>query len=187
MARTMVSKTCERCSKDFDIRLSDVNRGRGRFCGKSCAAKGSNNNAYRHGNAVRKNRSLTYSSWASMHSRLRYENYHARHRYADRGIKVCERWNDFQNFLKDMGERPVNTTLDRINNDGNYEPSNCRWATLREQASNQSSNVNLTYNGVTRTQEEWGRVTGFGGLTIYKRLKRGWSIEKALTEPLRVR
>jgi len=183
MPKTSVNKNCENCSVTFFISLSDSNRGRGRFCGKSCAASGKNNSSYKHGNAQRQHRSRTYSSWASMHSRLKDEGYHAYNRYSGRGIKVCERWNDFKNFLNDMGERPQNTTLDRINNDGDYTPENCRWATLKEQGANKSNSKVIEFRGVKNIQEEWGRITGLGGLTIYKRLKRGWTVEKTLTTP----
>jgi len=80
----------------------------------------------------------THNSFKQMHNRCSNPKRYAAHRYIGRGIKVCERWSSFENFLADMGERPIGKTLDRINNDGNYEPSNCRWATPKEQASNKS-------------------------------------------------
>lgn len=77
----------------------------------------------------------TYQSWTHMKSRCKPSS-HARHIYFERGIKVCERWRSFDNFLADMGERPTGKSLDRIDNDRGYEPGNCRWATPKEQTDN---------------------------------------------------
>lgn len=91
--------------------------------------------SYKHGWSA----TPTYRTWSSMHSRCEDEGNASYSRYGGRGIVVCERWNVFENFLADMGERPDGMTLDRIDNDGSYEPSNCRWATKAEQERNKSN------------------------------------------------
>lgn len=93
--------------------------------------------SFKHGHAKRKNNNPTYKSWCSMLSRCRNRNYHKYKRYGALGVFVCERWLVYENFFEDMGQRPVGTTLDRIDPRGNYEPDNCRWATPIEQAYNQ--------------------------------------------------
>lgn len=89
-----------------------------------------------HGHTLNGKRSPTYNSWRSMRRRCNSPNYRQYNLYGGRGITICPRWDSFENFLADMGERPEGTSLDRIDHDGNYEPSNCRWATPKEQAAN---------------------------------------------------
>ena len=125
-----------------------------------------------------------YSSWISMKDRCCSPNHAAYHRYGGRGIKVCERWiHSFENFLIDMGARPIIGTLDRIDSNGNYEPSNCRWATRKEQARNRESNILITHNSETKTLQEWSEIFPISAGSISKRLKRGLSVHDALTKP----
>lgn len=100
----------------------------------------------KHGEALgRKRPSPEYSTWISMRNRCNNPKNHAYSYYGGRGISVCERWNDYANFIADMGPRPSPThSIDRENNDGNYEPSNCRWATKTEQAANQRAGGRFT-------------------------------------------
>lgn len=105
--------------------------------------------------------------------------------YGGRGIKVCSRWKEsLLNFLADMGHPPKEHSIDRIDNDGNYEPSNCKWSTRAEQARNRRSSKNLSFNGKTQTQAEWAEDLGISQGTLHARLKAGWSLDRALTTGL---
>lgn len=100
--------------------------------------------------------------------------------YGGRGIGVCERWEEFENFLHDMGPKPLNMTLDRKDSNGNYEPNNCRWATKAEQANNTNRNVILEKDGKKMTVSQWAKELGVNQASINLRLRRGWSAEQAL-------
>jgi hypothetical protein len=124
---------------------------------------------------------VEYNCWNSMMVRCRSTK---SKRYGGRGIKVCERWQTFENFYADMGPRPTeNHSLDRINNEGNYEPSNCRWATWTQQARNKSNCHVLTVGSESFTIAEWAERTGIGKTTIRERIRRGWSPERATSTP----
>lgn len=115
-----------------------------------------------------------------MLSRCRNPNVTNYRWYGGRGVGVCERWLTFRNFLADMGSRPPDSTLDRIDNNGNYEPGNCRWASQPEQHRNTSKVKKLTYDGATRTMIEWAEQLGLSYTVLRARLRRGWPIERAL-------
>lgn len=123
-----------------------------------------------------------YSTWRGMKARCERPSHHKYHRYGGRGIVVCRRWKrSFNNFLADMGCKPSpQHSIDRIDNDGNYEPSNCRWATQLEQQNNTQRTVLLTYQGKTQSAALWAREKNVSRKTLNTRLKRGWSIEQSL-------
>lgn len=115
-----------------------------------------------------------------MHARCYDKSHSSYGNYGARGIKVCERWHKMSNFVEDMGIRPEGTTLDRIDVNGNYEPSNCRWATYQEQARNTRANNNLTIDGVTKTVTEWAEYSQVTAGQIGRRVKAGWSHKDAV-------
>lgn len=141
----------------------------------------------RHGHCVGGKLSQTWNSWMSMKARCNNPNRKNYKRYGGRGIQVCERWNSFDNFLADMGERPAALSLDRIDNDGHYSPDNCRWASRREQNNNRCDNLLLSYRGRTQTCKQWADELGMQEATMRWRVYRGWSIERAMTQPVQRR
>lgn len=125
-----------------------------------------------------------YRRWKNMLSRCNNPQNSQWEDYGGRGITVCERWMVFENFLEDMGPPPTpRHTLDRCNNNGNYEPNNCRWATYLEQGRNTRRNTTFTINGKTRCMSEWSEITGLSVHTIRSRLDLGWDITMAITTP----
>lgn len=111
-------------------------------------------------------------------------------RYYQRGIRVCERWKDksngFLNFIEDMGFKPSQeSSIDRIDVNGNYDPSNCRWADAKEQANNRTNNRSITYKNKTMNMSEWCEFLGIPISTFANRLLRGWSIEKTIETPIK--
>jgi hypothetical protein len=127
-----------------------------------------------------------YGSWRAMKDRCLNPRHSAYDRYGGRGVTICERWLTFANFFADMGPRPTpEHSLDRVDANGNYEPENCRWATDAEQNQNSRKNRFLTHDGQTLCVSEWARRIGIKAATLEQRLNLGWSVERALTAPLR--
>jgi hypothetical protein len=163
------------------VRTSVLLNGQHRSCG--CAQR-------QHLSESRKKHGMkgtpTYSSWISARKRCRNPKSPDYYLYGGRGIKFCSRWDDFENFLNDMGLRPsMAYSLDRIDVNGDYEPGNCRWATQREQGNNTRCNRLLEFNGKSQSLAQWAREIGISRDTLGKRLESGWSVEKALTTPLK--
>lgn len=138
------------------------------------------------------NRTLTteYRTWRAMKRRCLNPNASQFAYYGGRGITICQRWIDsFEAFLADMGPKPSpKHTLDRHPDpNGPYEPGNCRWATQSEQVTNSRTALRLTHAGITDTAAGWGRRLGMKATVICGRLFHGWSVERALTEPIHYR
>lgn len=126
----------------------------------------------------------THNSWRRMIYRCRHKSHIAYRYYGGRGIRVCERWSKFVNFLEDMGPRPEGTTLDRIDSNGDYEPGNVRWATPPDQAKNRRSTRWITFNGKRQSVADWAKDLGLKQGTLHNRIFRlGWNVRRALTEP----
>lgn len=137
-----------------------------------------------HGHGKRGNHSFTHCSWSMMMDRCRNTKNKDYPNYGGRGIIVCERWLKFENFLEDMGEKPMRgMSIERIDNMGNYEPNNCKWATHYEQSRNKRSSVILSFNGMTMIAEDWAKLMNISAGAIRHRISSGWAIEDILTKP----
>ena len=136
----------------------------------------------KHGHRKSKLVSAEYRAWRHMRTRCENANHPQFFRYGGRGIQVCNAWLEFENFLADMGLRPSNDhSLDRIDVDRNYEPSNCRWATEKEQQRNRGNNRVFTLNGVTASLAELCEINGCSYKTVHSRIQKGSPIEQAMT------
>ena len=120
-----------------------------------------------------------HRAWSNMKNRCFNPNGEKYKNYGARGITVCERWLDFRNFFADMGQPLAATSLERKDNDGDYEPDNCEWATVGEQNANRTRGV--VVHGVKMTKKAASVRLGLHPRTVYERLRRGWSIEDAIS------
>jgi hypothetical protein len=127
------------------------------------------------------NRSLTYRSWESMKYRCNSKKHKGAKDYHLKGITYCKRWEKFENFYKDMGERLKGETLDRLDNSKGYSKSNCRWSNIYDQNNNKITNHNLTFKGKTQSIARWAREIGINESTLRERIRTGWDVKKALT------
>ncbi len=136
---------------------------------------------YKHGNATK--HTVEYRAWARIWQVCTNTKHPRFKDYGARGITVDKEWKDFRVFLSDMGKRPVNAhSLNRIDNDGNYNKSNCEWASLITQANNKRNTIFLTYLGETRTVRGWHEKTGISMSKILSRYRKGWDTHRILTK-----
>lgn len=168
------------CGNVTSVRGYSLRSGNTQSCG--CIQKETNIKLRQtHGQA----HTRLYNIWQSMKQRCSLPSTSCYKYYGGRGIKVCEEWQKFEPFYHWAISNGYadNLTIDRINVNGNYEPSNCRWITIKEQASNTRRNHHITFNGETKTVKEWADKLGINHSTLLERLKRWDSVEEALTIP----
>lgn len=135
-----------------------------------------------HGATTEGKRPREYTAWARMKHRCYNPKSPKFGIYGGRGIRVCKRWlNSYPNFISDLGECPPGLTLDRIDVNGNYTPSNCRWATPRQQSNNRRNNRFIKFKGMVKTLAQWADEVGVGQSTIWHRLRRGLSLARAFS------
>lgn len=170
------------CGNTCTVNLVSLRRGDTKSCG--CMVK---KHGMYYGEDGKKTR--IYQTWEDMKSRCRNPNRKGYSNYGGRGIRVCEEWladfNTYFAWCKENGYTD-SLTLDRIDVNGNYEPSNCRWATGKEQCNNKRNNVNIEHDGVTKTVSEWARIHNLTSSVLGMRIKRGWDTSRAFSEPAKV-
>jgi len=124
-----------------------------------------------------------YQSWKGIFSRLKKAKSQKKyHHYLEGKIKICKRWHKLENFIEDMSKTWFHgAQIDRINNDDDYKPSNCRWATRKQQMNNTNHNVILTFKNKTQNATQWGEELGMSPELIRNRVRKGWSVKRSLT------
>lgn len=162
------------CGRKTSVRGSTLKAGRTLSCA-SCATALSSTT---HGGSG----SNLYSRWRGMLDRCERPRHAAWPNYGGRGIKVCDAWHDFSSFLADVGAGfAPGLEIDRVDPNGNYEPSNVRWVSRDIQQNNRRNNHRLLWRGSEKTIKEWSLVVGISPSTINWRLRRGWSVDRALS------
>lgn len=174
------------CGEEVIAVLAEMRRGNTRSCGclqKETAANTCLQRNKTHGESD----SRTYRIWRGMKQRCLNPNTHNYEIYGGRSVSVCQEWQDsYEQFVADMGHCPEgDSSIERIDNDGDYEPGNCMWATRGQQSRNRRSTVMLTHNGKTMCMTDWAEEVGMPFMTLRNRIQvYGWTVEEALTTPV---
>ncbi len=176
---------CE-CGTLHEATTGLLNQGKVKSCGCLHAESMKVGVAVRHGASRKGKWTIEYACWSAMKSRCFSKSHVSYEGYGGRGITVCERWLKFDNFLADMGFKPTpDHQIERINNNGNYEPGNCIWVTRKANCRNRRDTVFMTVNGVTKSLQEWAEFLGVKSQTLWARRDRGMSDAEAITTPFR--
>lgn len=164
------------CGKILNVRASNLRSGNSSSCG--CSKDGNPT----HG----KSKTKEYKVWKKMKERCLNKNCKEYEYYGKRGITICSSWDKFENFLKDMGELPgLGYSIERIDVNKSYEPSNCKWIPKSKQSRNKQNTIRLTHNGKTKALIDWAEELGVPYSALRARKDRGWSDERILTEPVK--
>jgi hypothetical protein len=163
------------CGAHTTVVRASLTRRRSMSCGCLRLDRARDRNILHGGNGT-----AEYRTWLAMKSRCNNQRAEKYSQYGGRGISICSRWTSFTNFLEDMGPRPTGMMIERIDNDGNYTPGNCRWATPAEQGRNKRNNRIITHDGRTMCMAAWAEEVGISYTVLRQRLHRGWSIDRAL-------
>ena len=193
----MIIKICQYCKEEYNAETA-----RRKYCDRKCfladlsikmtGQKSTRN--YKHGMNKKGETARFYRTWADMKTRCGNSKNKAYRYYGAKGIKVCDRWQNFENFKDDMytgylahekEHGAKDTFIDRKDPKKDYSPENCRWATKVVQANNTSYNHIVEYKGIKMNTTQWAKKLGMTGHNFRHRLARGWSIERAITTPLR--
>ncbi len=178
-ANRRVSALCD-CGTAGTFVLSEVLHGQTKSCG--CLQRG----PITHGHTLRKKMSPEYYSWTSMRSRCTNQNHTAYALYGGRGIQIAPEWDSFATFLRDMGPRPLGTSIERIDGNGHYGPANCRWATRADQSNNRRTNTFYEHGGERKTLAQWAESAGVSYNTLHARVVRfKWPLDRAMSTPPR--
>lgn len=174
------------CGKQIVVLGASLRSGNTKSCGCYSADMAREIGKSRNKYSSKNNR--IYTIWRNMRQRCTNESKPDYHRYGGRGISICEEWSDFEAFQKWSYANGYKDTLsiDRIDNNGNYTPDNCRWSDLYTQANNKRNNRKYLYEGKNYTANELGRMFNIKPSTFIRRMKLGWSIEEALSIPVKV-
>lgn len=179
--RARIKCRCQ-CGTERDVDRSNLLQGLSQSCG--CLKEEITSKLMSTHGATVNRLTPEYVAWCCMRRRCKNPNEPGYHNYGGRGISVCERWDSFENFLKDVGLRPTpNHSIDREDNSGNYEPGNVKWSTRTEQNRNTRRCHYITANGMTKTITEWSEITGLARKTIRDRINSGLDTESAINTP----
>lgn len=186
-----ILRNCLFCHKEFKTRDYYIKIGGGKYCSRSCSNKATAHESWNKGKAMGLLGTSFYRSWQAMKKRCQNPKDSEYSRYGGRGITICNEWQIFSGFYKDMyASYEQGLSIDRIDNNKGYYKENCRWATAKEQANN-TRNIEraarYTYNGLTLSIKEWAKMVGIKRRTLSQRLLvYKWSIKRALTKEVRL-
>lgn len=171
--------TCRcQCGNIIVVRSVNLEHGNTNSCG-CLRSESTKTRLTTHGDT----KTIEYKTWFGMLERCRNPKIVEYKHYGGRGINVCDRWLKYENFLADMGRRPKGRTIDRINNNGNYEPLNCKWSTMSEQQNNKRNNHLIEYAGEKMNMRQWCEKLNLNYKAIQGRLNKKWSIERTFSTP----